>query len=42
MFKKIKNENDEKIDTTEDIEPTFLLSYFLENLFLLWKLLKKG
>ena len=36
------NENDEKIDSTEDIETTFLSSYFMENLFLLWKLLKKG
>ena len=25
------NENDEKIDSTEDIETTFLSSYFLEN-----------
>ena len=25
------NKNDEKIDSTKDIEPTFLSSYFLEN-----------
>ena len=36
------NENDEKIDSTEDNKPTFLSYYFLENQFLLWKLLKKG
>ena len=36
------NENDERTNSTEDIEPTFLSSYFLEKLFLLWKVLKKG
>ena len=29
-FQKDINENDEKIDSTEDNEPTFLSSYFLE------------
>ena len=36
------NENDEKIDSTEDNEPTFLSSFFRKEMFLLWKILKKG
>ena len=35
------NENDEKIDSTKDNEPTFSSSFFRKNLFLLWKILKK-
>ena len=36
------NGNDEKIDSIEDIIHTFSHHIFWENLFLLWKLLKKG
>ena len=36
------NGKDEKIDPTEDIEQNVFSSYFIENLFLLWKLLKQG
>ena len=36
------NENDKKIDSTEDIEPTFLSSYFLGNPVFTVETIKKG
>ena len=36
------NESDEKLDVTEDNEPTFSSSFFMKDVQLMWKLLKTG